>query len=85
MRVRQNPRCRCGKYLADFGRIHADETPACDIWRKVQWPHAVTGPYEVYSDGDGHYAVIGPDRKIIHYGIAADYANMKAIEANSAR
>lgn len=84
--IKKQPRCKCGKYLADFGRIHADESPACDIWRIVNDQNGVQvvapGPYNVFSDGDGHYAVMADDHKIMHYELARDYACMKAIQLN---
>jgi hypothetical protein len=64
--------------------MHGDNTPACDIWHPVRGNHEVTGTFRVFSDGDGHYAVMGEDRKIMHYGIAHDVANMKAMELNRA-
>ena len=84
--VKIQPRCKCGKYLADYGRIHADKSPACDCWFKDTSQHGVQsiapGPFDVYSDSDGHYAVMCGDGKIQHWGIAHDYATMKAIEFN---
>lgn len=88
MRVKITPRCSCGKYLADYGRLHADGSTACDIWRKYETPHGVQeiapGPFDVYRDSNGHYAVIGPDNKMVHWGIACDYAMMKAMDFNRA-
>src|ERR1039458_3719734 len=72
--VKIQPRCKCGKYLADYGRIHADKSPACDCWFKDTSQHGVQsiapGPFDVYSDSDGHYAVMCGDGKIQHWGIA---------------
>ena len=84
--IKRQPKCKCGKFLANFGRTHADGSEACDIWRRINQTNGVQiiapGKYDVYSDGDGHYAVMGEDRKIMFYEMARDYACMKAIELN---
>jgi hypothetical protein len=49
---------------------------------KVNLSHFPEGSFAVYSDGDGHYSVIGQDGKIAVESLACDYCAMKAMELN---
>jgi hypothetical protein len=37
--IKRQPSCKCGKYLANFGRNHADGSEACDN-RPLMHPEA---------------------------------------------